>query len=128
VSLAAYSPAGYWNRSLFDRQLAHFAERRLNTFFVYIGKADIPGSQDFFAGPLWVGDDITASPTIPFTLPPDEQADAILRDHPQAFLVQHHLERALLGTGNYRLETRLLEAVIRIERVERLDRLGPAPS
>jgi hypothetical protein len=86
-SLAAYSPAGGWNRDLFRRQMAHFADRKIDCFFVNLGQAETPEPRDFFATPLWRGDEITAQPTVAFRLPPDEQADTILRDHPQAKII-----------------------------------------
>ena len=87
VSLAAYSPAAGWNRGLFNRQMAHFAARKLDCFFVSIGQADTPEPRDFFATPLWAGDEITSRPAGAFRLPPDEQAATILRDHPQATII-----------------------------------------
>jgi hypothetical protein len=87
VMLAAYSPAGHWRRELFFEQLAHFGDRDLNCFFISIGQADLPDNKDFSLTPLWIGDEVTAAPTAAFKLPPDEQAEAILRDHPEAFLI-----------------------------------------
>jgi len=87
VMLAAYSPAGHWRRELFHRQMAHFADRDMNCFFVSIGQADVPGKEDFSLTPLWMGGEVTANPAAAFKLSPDEQAEAILRDHPEAFLI-----------------------------------------
>ena len=87
VILAAYSPAGHWRRELFHRQMAHFADRDMNCFFVSIGQADVPGNEDYSLTPLWMGDEVTAMPAAAFKLSPDEQAEAILRDHPEAFLI-----------------------------------------
>lgn len=85
--LAAYSPAAGWNRPLFQKAMAHFAERKIDCFFVNLGQAEMPEPGDYFATPLWTGDDVTATPTLPFRLPPDEQANAILRDHPRATII-----------------------------------------
>lgn len=87
MMLAAYSPAGHWRRELFHEALAHFGDRDLNCFFISIGQADLPDNKDFSLTPLWIGDEVTAAPTAAFKLPPDEQAEAILRDHPEAFLI-----------------------------------------
>lgn len=87
VALAAYSPAGHWNRDLFHKQMAHFGDRGLNCVFVNIGQVDNPENRDFSATPLWVGDEVTPRPTAAFRLPPDEQAEAVLRDNPKAFLI-----------------------------------------
>ena len=67
--------------------MAHFADRKIDCFFVNLGQAETPEPRDFFATPLWRGDEITAQPTVAFRLPPDEQADTILRDHPQAKII-----------------------------------------
>jgi hypothetical protein len=87
VMLTAYSPAGHWRRELFHETLAHFADRDLNCFFISIGQADLPKNKDFSLTPLWIGDEVTAAPTAAFKLPPDEQAEVVLRDHPEAFLI-----------------------------------------
>jgi len=87
VILAAYSPAGHWRQELFHRQLSHFAGRDLNCFFISIGQADLPGNRDFSLTPLWNGNEVTATPTAAFKLPPDEQAAAILRVRPEAFVI-----------------------------------------
>ena len=86
VTLAAYSPAGGWNHDLFQREMAHFAARKLDCFFVGIGQAESE-PRDFFATPLWTGDEITAQPKVSFRMSPDEQAETILRDHPQATII-----------------------------------------
>jgi len=87
VALAAYSPAAGSNRDLFHRQMAHFADRKIDCFFITLGRADMPEPRDFSATPLWVGDDVTAIPVVPFQLPPDEQAETIRRDHPEATII-----------------------------------------
>jgi hypothetical protein len=87
MTLAAYSPAAGWNRGLFQREMAHFADRKVDCFFVQIGQAETPEPSDFFATPLWIGDDVTSTPALPFRLPPDEQAETILSDHPAATII-----------------------------------------
>jgi hypothetical protein len=80
MPIVAYSPAGHWNRDLFTRQMGHFLPGPVDTFFVSIGVAQTPEGkpEDFWATPLWVGDEISATPLGEFKLPPDEQAAAIL--------------------------------------------------
>jgi hypothetical protein len=87
--LVAYSPAGHWRRDTFAAEMRHFLPRRIDTFFVSIGQTEVPSSgwnEDFFATPLWTGDEITAVPAAAFNLSPDEQADTILSARPDAKL------------------------------------------
>jgi hypothetical protein len=87
--LVAYSPAGHWRRDTFAAEMKHFLPRRVDTFFVSVGQNKVPASgwnEDFFATPLWTGDEITAAPTTDFNLAPDEQADTILSARPDAKL------------------------------------------
>ena len=80
MPIVAYSPAGFWNRDLFERQMGHFLPGPIDTFFVSIGVARTPEGkpEDFWATPLWLGDEISATPLAEFKLSPDEQAATIL--------------------------------------------------
>ena len=94
TAIVAYSPAGHWNRDLFMRQVGHFLAPPVDTFFISIGSAKPPEkvADDFFATPLWHGDEVTSRPEVDFKLPPDEQAETILAGQPAArFIVRFGL-------------------------------------
>ena len=87
LPIAAYSPAGFGNRAIFEKELSHFLDQPLSTWFICLGGAVQPAGEpsDFWATPFWRGDEISAVPHAEFNLPPDEQADAILAKQPDAF-------------------------------------------
>ena len=45
ITLAAYSPAGFSNRKLFEQEVDHFLGQPLNAFFVCIGAAKQPADE-----------------------------------------------------------------------------------
>ena len=93
MPIVAYSPAGHWNRDLFTRQMGHFLPGPIDTFFVSIGVARTPEGkpEDFWATPLWLGDEISATPLAEFKLSPDEQAAAMAASREQADALEARL-------------------------------------
>ncbi|MFM9194770.1 MAG: hypothetical protein ACKOWG_03320 [Planctomycetia bacterium] len=89
LTLAAYSPAGFSNRKVFEQELSHFRAQPLNAYFVCIGSAKQPPDEpgDFWATPFWKGDTISPEPLTEFHLPPDEQAAAILEGRPESLFI-----------------------------------------
>ena len=92
--LVAYSPAGFGNHAVFQKELSHFLDQPLNTWFICLGGAKQPAGEpeDFWATPFWRGDTISAEPLAEFNLPPDDQAAAILAKQPESlFFVRFSL-------------------------------------
>jgi len=81
IPFNAYSPT---RRELFFDQTRRFFDHDTRVFFINVPRAK---SDDFGAGPFWVGDQVSDRPMLDAATPTlDQQADFILQHKPDAWL------------------------------------------